>query len=300
MSSYSRLTQRLHHVAVTTVTPMSADGSVDLDAIPGQVARIVDGGVRILVPCGNTGEFSSLTFDEARHVIEATRAAAGDEVTVVAGVGGASITAAALAEHAGSVGADAVMVHHPTHTYVDREALVGYYERIMEGTDLGVVIYKRGPEISDATIAQLVEHEQVVGVKYAVNDLNGFANLVAAAGHDRCAWLCGTAERFAPFFHLAGAVGFTSGIANFAPTLAVSMFEALSHDDHHEAMQWRQRLAPFEELRASRNNALNVPAVKEAMAQLGLDSGIVRDPLQRLGAAEREQVAKLLAELEVR
>lgn len=291
------LTQRLHHVAVTTVTPMRKDGTVDLAAIAPQVEAMTAGGIRILVPCGNTGEFASLGEDEARAVVEATVAAAPDGTTVIAGVGGASVTAAGLAEHAAAVGADAVMVHHPTHTYIDPDALVRYYERILQATDLGMVVYKRGPELSDQVIAELVLHEQVVGVKYAVNDLNSFANLVDEAGTSACAWLCGTAERFAPFFHIAGAVGFTSGIANFAPQLPVAMYDAMAAGDVAGTMELRRQLTPFEQLRASRNNALNVPAVKEAMRQLSMDSGMLRDPLQQPSPDERELIATMLGDL---
>jgi 4-hydroxy-tetrahydrodipicolinate synthase len=288
------LIQRLEHVAVTTVTPMYEDGKVDFNAIARQVEAITAGGIRILVPCGNTGEFASLDDAEARTVVERTVAAAPNGTTIVAGVGGASVRAAALARQAESVGAHAVMVHHPTHTYIDRDALLPYYERILSATELGMVLYKRGPELSDKVIAELVEHERVVGVKYAVNDLNAFANLVAAAGGQPCAWLCGTAERFAPFFHLAGADGFTSGIANFAPQLPTALHDALHRGEVAKAMTLRQQLAPFEELRASRHNALNVPAVKEAMRQLSLDSGYVRDPLQRPSSEERERISAML------
>lgn len=288
------LIDRLEHVAVTTVTPMREDGKIDLSAIAPQVEAITEGGIRILVPCGNTGEFASLDDAEARAVVEATVEAAPGGTTVVAGVGGASVRAAEHARHAESVGAHAVMVHHPTHTYVDRDALLPYYERILEASQLGVVIYKRGPELSDAVIAELVQHERVVGVKYAVNDVNAFANLVSEADGHPCAWLCGSAERFAPFFHLAGARGFTSGIANFAPGLPIAMHDALRADDVKRAMEVRAQLTPFEELRASRHNALNVPAVKEAMRQLSLDGGHVRDPLQRPSPEERERIGTML------
>jgi 4-hydroxy-tetrahydrodipicolinate synthase len=57
---------------------------------------------------------------------------------------------------------------------------------------------------------------------------------------------------------------------------------------------WRS-VKPFEDLRARRNSANNVPVVKEALAQLGLCDRRVRPPLETLDAAERAEVASILA-----
>ena len=293
------LSQAMHGVIVTTVTPFAPDGSLDPGSIEPQIRHVISGGVRVLVPCGNTGEFSSLGHDEIKTVISATKSAAPDHAIVIAGVGGASVTAIDQARHAQEEGVDAVMVHHPSHTYIDRDALIGYYQRIIDAVDIGVVLYKRGPEQTDNVITELVAHEQVIAVKYAVNDLNAFAMLVDRAGADACAWVCGSAERWAPFFHLAGAVGFTSGLANFAPQQAVTLFDALSRGDMTVAMDVRRRLTGFEELRQARHNANNVPAVKEAMRQKNLDSGVVREPLQHLSPADRSLVAAILQEWSV-
>src|SRR5207244_647901 len=105
----------------------------------------------------------------------------------------------------------------------------------------------RGQELTDELIGELATSEKVIGVKYAVNDLNAFANLVHGSTRE-VAWLCGTAERWAPFFHLAGAVGFSSGLANFAPAESIAMFDALAGGDWARAMEIRAKLTPFEEI----------------------------------------------------
>jgi 4-hydroxy-tetrahydrodipicolinate synthase len=61
---------------------------------------------------------------------------------------------------------------------------------------------------------------------------------------------------------------------------------------------WR-RVKPFEDLRARRNAANNVPVVKEALAQLGVCDREVRPPISVVPDAERREVAELLAALEV-
>lgn len=287
------LRDRFADVVVTTITPFDAEGRVDLDAVERQAVFLVEHGIQVLVPGGNTGEFSSMDPAEVHTVVRRTVEAVGDRCTVVAGVGWSSPVASDLAERAAEAGAHAVMVHHPTHTYIHPDGIAAYYERIVEAVDIGVVLYKRGAELDDQVIVELSAHERVVGVKYAVNDCNSFANLVSAVG-DRATCLCGTAERWAPFFALAGARGFTSGLANVRPGLPLAMHEHLVRGDLQGAMRLRSDALAFEELRQRHHSGNNVPVVKEAMQLLGRDTGVLRDPLVPLSQEDRDELRAIL------
>lgn len=293
MTSRRELSAQFSDVVATTVTPYAADGTIDHSALASHVTFLADQGIKVLVPGANTGEFSSLSVAELKGVFETVAQAVGDRVTVVAGVGLSGPIAIELTKHAKTIGIPVVMIHHPTHTYIDRIELRHYYEAIMEAADVGVVLYKRGPEVSDQLLAELAGAEQVVAVKYAVNDLNAFANLVATTSQSTT-WLCGTAERWAPFFHVAGAKGFTSGLANFAPGKSLAMMEALRSGDFSAAMSMRGDMVEFEELRQQAYSSKNVSAVKEAMAQLGLCDRAVRAPLGELNEADRAVVTRVL------
>lgn len=284
---------RLTDVVVTNVTLFADDGAVNLDAIAEHVRFMVDAGIGTVIPCGNTGEFTSLSLDEAKQVVATTVTAANGRAAVVAGIGWSLPTAIELANAADEAGAHAVMVHHPVHTYIDRRGLRAYYERLIEATNLPVIMYKRGPELTDELLREMVAHERVIAVKYAVNDVHGFSRLAGDTASD-VVWMCGTAERWAPFFHLAGATSFSSGLANVAPPQALALCAALDEGDYTTAMQIRKPLVPFEDLREQDFGAKNVPAVKEAMRQLGLcSSARVREPLCELS----DEDAKLISEV---
>lgn len=287
--------EKLRGVQVTTVTPFTESGEVDLEAVRRNARFLVDRGIPILIPNGNTGEFHALTLDECKAVLDATLEEVGGRATVVGCGSYSTKTAIELGRHAQQAGADAFMVHHPAHTFMSEEGLVEYYTRIADALEIGVVIYKRRPDVSDEVLARVVTHPNIVGVKYAVNDLNAFTNLVKRLPGAEVVWSCGTAERFAPFFFLGGAVAYTSGIANFAPELTLAMWRALQAGRWDEVMSVRQQILPFEQLRARHDSAYNVPAVKEAMRQLGLDTGVVREPITPIDPADREEVTKILA-----
>lgn len=68
----------LADVVAIPVTPFAADGTIDTEAHRGLLRRLLDGGVRILTPNGNTGEFYALTPEERRTVTELTIDEVGD------------------------------------------------------------------------------------------------------------------------------------------------------------------------------------------------------------------------------
>ncbi len=100
-----------------------------------------------------------------------------------------------------------------------------------------------------------------------------------------------------PFFWLAGARGFTSGLVNVAAGLPLQMLASLQAGDLPAAQAVAARIRPFEAMRARDNGALNVSVIKEALAQLGLGARRVRPPIQELNPAQRAEVAAMLPNL---
>jgi 4-hydroxy-tetrahydrodipicolinate synthase len=195
------------------------------------------------------------------------------------------------------------MIMHPGHTYVHREGLRDYYETIVSSTDLGVVLYKRGPELGDELLAELSGRENVVAVKYAVNDVNAFSRTVESAAGD-VVWSDGLAERFAPSFAVEGADGFTSGIGVFVPELPLALMDALRSEEWDRARRIRTLARPYEDLReetGSRNPftaANNVPAVKYGLELAGRYGGPVREPLTGLDEADADRAERYYREIE--
>lgn len=299
MSSATFETQRaaLADVVAIPVTPFAEDGSVDTVAHRALLRRLVDGGVRILTPNGNTGEFYALTPEERRLVTELTVDEAGDGAAILVGVGHDVPTAIASARHARERGAQMVMVHQPVHPYVSQAGWVDYHRAIAEAVpELGVVPYIRNAQLSGARLAQLGEAcPNVIGVKYAVPDAAKFAAFARDAGLDRFVWVAGLAEPYAPSYFSAGATGFTSGLVNVAPSVSLNMIEALRSGDYPAAMKLWEQIRRFEELRAAHGSADNVTVVKEALASLGLCRRDVRPPSRTLPEEQRAEVASIAA-----
>ena len=295
------LKETLCTVVAIPVTPFEADGRVDFIAYRRLIGRLVEGGITVVTPNGNTGEFYSLSPDECRRVVEVTVEAVAGRALVVAGVGFDVATAVEMARFARQAGAGALMVHQIIHPYRTHRGWVAYHQAIAEAVpDLGIVPYVRDNLVTPVMMNNLLEAcPNIVGVKYAVPDPLLFASMVREVGLERLAWVCGIAESWAPFFWVGGARGFTSGLVNVQPSLSLAMLKCLQAGDYPGAMQIWSRLKPFEDLRARLSNGNNVSVIKEAMAQIGLSGRTVRPPISELPDTERAEVATILSEWEI-
>lgn len=295
----------LSDLVAIPVTPFDADGEVDQAAYQLLLRRLLDNGVRTITPGGNTGEFYALGEDERRLVVElavgeAARAAgpaAGDAVSVVAGVGLDTATAIRGARHAREAGAGLVMVHQPVNPYVSAEGWLAYHRAVADAVpELGVVLYIRDPLLDGGLVGRLGELcPNVAGVKYAVPDAARFAAVARDAGLERFVWVTGLAELYTPAYWAVGATGFTSGLANVAPRVSLGMLRALRDGDFAAAMKVWEQIRDFEALRAERRSADNVAVVKEALASLGLCRPDVRPPSHPLPPDMKARVHAALA-----
>jgi 4-hydroxy-tetrahydrodipicolinate synthase len=293
--SATDLVERLATAVVIPVTPFAEDGSVDTGCYSRLVTRLLDGGVTAVTPNGNTGEFYTLTPQERQLVLETCTRAAAERAVVVAGVGFDVQTAAAEARAARQAGAHAIMIHQPVHPYLSPAGWVEYNAAVASAVpELGVLPYLKSRMITGGHIAELADRApNVIGLKYSVDDPVHFAATRADAGGDRLLWIAGLAEPWAPAYWQAGARGFTSGLANVAPQVALDLLAALrSGDGVQEA--WL-RVRRFEELRARGGAADNVAVVKEALHQRGLCRRDVRPPGHVLGPEAAREVAVAIA-----
>jgi len=301
LETAQQLRTALASVVVVPVAPFGPDGAPDTDNYASLVTRLLDGGITVITPNGNTGEFYALNQAEARQALEAAAKAARGRAEILAGVGHDIATATEAARHARDHGARMIMIHQPVHPYISTEGWIDYHAMIANAVpELGVVLYIRTERITGAHIAALADRApNVIGIKYGLRDATRFAQVARDAGLDRFAWLAGAAELTAPQFWAAGARGFTSGLANVSPAIPLSLLDALRAGDFDAAMKVWETCRRFEELRAADFSADNVSVVKEALAQLGLCPRDVRPPSRPLPSEIKNEVTAILRSWEL-
>lgn len=260
------------------VTPFDGADTIAPARLAPIVDRAVAAGVHLLVANGNTGEFYSLSTDEAVAMAEAVAGHVAGRVPVLCGIGRALPDALRLARAARAAGADGLMIHQPPDPFVSPRGVVDYIRRIGEAGDgLPLVLYLRNDALGTAAIADLCAVEGVVAVKWATPNPMRMAEAVAASD-PAITWVAGLAETWAPALWAVGARGFTSGLINVWPERSLQIHVALARGDFAKANTLIATMRAFEDIRAEEMNGTNVTAVKAALALQGLDCGPTRPP----------------------
>ena len=288
--------EALRAVVAIAVTPFDDAGRIDENDYRTLVRLMVDGGITVVTTGGNTGEYYALSAEERRRVVELTVESA-PRATVVAGVGLDLQTAAGDARAAIDAGADCLMVHQPVHPYQSIDGWVAYHAELARSVPgVPLIPYVKDDRVDAAAMRSLLAAcPDVVAVKYAVADPTRFADLVAETTELDLVWLCGLAERWAPFFAPGGSDGFTSGLATLDPGRSLRLDGALRRGDQSATLaEWRE-IARFEELRTRDRSQENVSVVKEALAQLGLCRRDVRPPITEVSDQVATEVGEIVA-----
>lgn len=285
--------------ATALVTPFKSDGSVDVERMRALVERQCEGGVRVLVPCGTTGESVTMSEDENRRVISTTVEAAGAHgARVIAGAGSNSTAhAVSNARAAQAAGADAVLIVAPYYNKPTQEGLYQHFRTVAEAVaGLPVVLYnvpgRTSSNIAAETTLRLArEVENVVAVKEASGNLAQIMEIIRKRPEGFLVLSGDDAMTFA--LMALGADGLVSVASNEAPgPLSQLVDEALAgHWDAARALHYRW--LPLMDV----NFVESSPGpVKAAMALMGLLEENLRLPLVPVTEKTRERVREVLSE----
>lgn len=278
---------------VLTVPVCPFDGGGIDEATTATIAeKIAGSGVDAIVPCGNTSEYFAMTPSEAERFAEVCIRATAGRIPVIVGVGGDVGSAVEQAQRAKRLGADAVMIHEPVAPYFSAQGLIEYFTTIAEGAEVAAFPYIRKDTLTAEDYELLLDCENIVGAKLATANLDLVAQLTETYADK--VWICGSAELWAPFYRMAGARGFTSGLAGFQAELSLKLRDQLKSGEFDGAMTTWRAIRPFELLRTGVNTAYNVATIKEAMRLLGVDVGRPRLPATQLPEAMSHQLERIL------
>ncbi|MBL4646656.1 MAG: dihydrodipicolinate synthase family protein [Hyphomicrobiales bacterium] len=272
------LRSALRGISGILVTPFDRDDAIAPKLQAPIVDRAIDAGVHILVANGNTGEFYSLTMNEAEQMVHASAEHINGRIPLIAGVGRSVADACALAKASKAAGANALMVHQPPDPFVSPRGLVDYVRRVSDASDgLPLMLYLRNDAIGTQAIVDLCEIDGVAGVKWATPNPLKLSQAIAATD-PAIIWVGGLAEVWAPPLYAVGARGFTSGLINVWPQRSVAIHAALDAGNYPLAGELIDGMKSFEDIRAQELGGANVTGVKAALQALGHDCGRTRPP----------------------
>ncbi len=287
--------QELSGILPALVTPFMDDLSIDEAALRALVSRLVAAGVGGLVPCGSTGEFTTLSSDERKRVTELVVEVAAGAVPVVPQTGALTTKEAVeLSKHAEDVGCAAVMVVPPFYEPPEWADLLAHYETVASAIGIPIMLYNIPASGTTMTVERIDELAGISGVRY-IKDSSGDAvmltRLIQEYG-DRLGIFNG-ADTLSFCALAAGAVGGVWGAANFIPELTVRLYRHLVTDKDLDAAHdlW-DKIWPICHILESTHYA---SAVKTACELAGVAAGPTRPPVRLLHDDRRKQLATALA-----
>ncbi|PYV87590.1 MAG: hypothetical protein DMG05_17375 [Acidobacteria bacterium] len=293
----NELKARLKGVLSFSITPFTNDHELDTDGLALIIDRMCRSGVHMIVCAGGVGEFYALSLEENRKVIRTTVRAAKGRVPVLAGIGHSTRLACELAQFAEAEGVSGLMINPFYFADPDLEGLYRHYEALAKACSLGQIIFSTGQfAYTTEWVERLAQIENVVGLKDEVGNLKAFVATVEQLG-DRLAWINGMAEPLVVPYFACGATSFTTGLANFAPEIPLSIYQAAAAEDYATVRKLvTEKVIHLASLRAKRKGYHTV-VLKEAMALLGLPAGPCRLPLTPLLAEDRAELKAILRKI---
>src|SRR5687768_13643264 len=176
----------LRGCATALVTPFLKDGSIDDECFKKLVERQIKNGVKLLVPCGTTGESVTMSESERLHVIKMTvEAARGTGARVIAGTG-SNNTAAAIdfTRKAREAGADAALVVAPYYNKPTQDGMLAHFGEIARSVKkFPIMLYnvpsRTASNISAETTLRLAaKHENIVATKEASGNFSQVMEII--------------------------------------------------------------------------------------------------------------------------
>ncbi len=231
------------------VTPFR-DGAFDEKAFRRLVDWQIESGSSALVPCGTTGENSTLSNAEHHRVIEVCIEQAAGRVPVIAGCGSNDTMNALLhMNFSAKCGAAAALLVAPYYNRPNQAGLLAHFSYLAEHSDLPMVLYnvpaRTVTDIQPETVCELARRfpDRIIGIKDASGDLSRVTDHRMGIGPDFCQ-LSGDDELALPFY-AAGGVGCISVTANVAPKLCADFQAACAAGDFVRARELNDILYPL-------------------------------------------------------
>ena len=279
------------------ITPFSEDGSaVDFAALADLVDWQIKEGIHGLIPLGSTGEFLSLTDDEAEAVAATAIKAARGRVPVLIGTGAENtLESVRLSKRAEKLGADGVMIIPPFYSTPTDDELFQHYKRIGEAIGIPIMIYNNpataNVDMRPETVKRLSAIDNVRYIKESTLEVTRVRDIIDLCG-DKMTVFAGILG-YESFW--LGAQGWVAVCSNLLPRDSAKLFELVADkSDHHAALALYKKILPIVRWVGGQRY---VSATKAGFNMMGRPVGPPRPPRLPLAAADAEILRKDLSEL---
>lgn len=298
---------KIRGVVPPVVTPLTADGALDVASFERSINRMIDAGVDGLFVLGSSGEVVFSTDERRREVIENAVRIVSGRVPVLVGV--IDMTTKRTIEHARvakELGADAIVATAPFYAILGPKEIKRHFRLVHEEVDLPLFAYDIPVcvhvKLAPALILELAREGVLAGVKDSSGDDVSFRFLAQARDEESLdlALLTGH-EVVVDGAYMSHADGSVPGLANVDPVIFVEQWRAYQAGDWgrvRELQDEATRLMRIVQVASGEVGfAAGVGAFKTALMLLGVfETNTMPEPVLALEGENVEAVARVLRE----
>lgn len=209
-----------HGSIVALVTPMTPEGSIDIDALERLIEWHIDSKTNAIVVAGSTGESATLTFEEKRTLFNVATTIADGRIPIIAGTGtNSTATSIELTQMAMEEGADACLLVTPYYNKPTQHGLYEHFSAIAHAVPIPIILYnvpgRTACDLLPETVAHLASISNIIGIKEATGSIERTQEIIATC-HDNFHVYSGEDYLTLELMKL-GAKGVISVTANVAP-----------------------------------------------------------------------------------
>ncbi|MDR1784417.1 MAG: 4-hydroxy-tetrahydrodipicolinate synthase [Endomicrobium sp.] len=277
-------------VYTALITPFK-NNKIDFDALGKLIESQCRNGVDGIVPCGTTGESSTLTWEEHEEVIEFCVKSVKGKIKVLAGTGSNSTHEAIHStQFAKKIGCDGALVVSPYYNKPTQRGLYIHFKSIADIVDIPIVLYnivgRTSINIEPVTIATLFKDcKNIVGVKEASGSLEQMSVIKYLAPDIDL--ISGDDALTLPLLSIGGA-GVISILSNIIPADMVLFIKEFRDGNMRKAMNIHYKLLPLVKSMFVETNPI---PIKTAASLLG-----ICEPSLRLPMCDMEETNRLILE----
>lgn len=295
-------------VITPLVTPLTADGEVDVGSLAAFVEYQLDAGVDGLFVLGSSGEAAYLT-DPQRHAVIKTvvRSTAGQAPVLAGALDMTAPRVITQAELARDAGADYAVVAPPTYAIASDDEVVEHYRLVAQSSGMPLLAYdipsRSHRRLGLELVPRLAKERHVRAVKDSSADVIGIRKLLSRIPEEDALAVFIGSELAVDLGVFIGCVGAVPGLANVDPYGYVQIYNLAMAGRWDEARTHQARLTDlYRSIEIGRSYGLGVDAAaygafKTSLLMRGIiSSDRTASPQTALPGPARDELERMLTD----
>jgi dihydrodipicolinate synthase/N-acetylneuraminate lyase len=207
---------------------------IDEEAFIAQIKMANDSKISGFVSNGSTAEYIQLSLEEQMYVSElVAKHKAADKKLIVSACTGNIADTVKLCQHAGKIGADAVLTCPPYYFKYPVNEREEYYNKVADLSPVPVILYSVPfftQEIELDLVFRLFEHKNIIGIKDSSANMKRLEHMIEYTDGKEISIMTGTDDILLPAL-VGGCAGSLTAFAAIYPKKVAQLYKAVKEGD---------------------------------------------------------------------